>query len=180
MSKEIRKEDGRLACGDLLVGPRPDDDVLGYAYFQMKRHGLIERIWHVDPPNISEFLNWCNVPGVGIIGCWRMKSDVATIVGFGMVNGIRRTKGLSIGEIGFAFWPGSCSTREKLRLGAMMVQHVFEEYELDSLTGTTPVPNEPAIKFARMLGFAIHGPVEAYTTWGGKPCGAWISQLSRK
>ena len=173
------RENGCIRLRDLVVGPRPSDEVLAYSYLEWKREGTLHTVWMSDPPEIREYLEWLNKRD--LFGCWRLNTDVgvADFLGMGFVANTERMGKRSKAEIGFIFHAKKATLFEKIAMGRMLVEHVFVTGGYDAIFGTTPERNPAAVAYAKRLGFAMHGPIKDFCAWDGELCGVWISQMSR-
>jgi len=167
--------------GDIRVVPRPSDKMLAFAYLRFDREKLLDRIFYEGVPSISWFLQ--KYAEIQCFACYRVTGndqDEIELFGLGWV-GAQETlaNGWKKGEVGMAFFR---KTEHRLTVDGskLMLEYVFEELDFDVLYGTTPEQNPAAVAHARRLGFDIHGPVEGYCTWQGKPCGAMISSITRE
>lgn len=172
----------------LLVTPLVSEEMLAVAFLRFKAEGLLDRIFSEQQASLSWFIKHYSRDEISMLAC--LKEDLATkqMSPCGLAWIVNRT---SVGnppvfykaECGEAFFRHT-SPRETLEFGQMVVDWAFENCRILSLYGTTPEPNHVAVKYARRLGFNVHGPFPNYTAWVDEsgqrgPCGAYISVMSR-
>jgi hypothetical protein len=177
--QEYEKQDGIYRIGSLIVAPNLPEVVVAGAYLRFAKEDLLGQIFYEGIPSMVWFLNEFRKPDTHLLGCYQRVGDMADLRGLGWVNKITAgADGFRRAEVGIAFFRGT--TLRSVKFGGMMVDWIFENCKLDMIYGTTPVPNEPAWKYARALGMTLAGPVPNFTSWNGELCGVWISSLSRK
>lgn len=180
---KFRKTERWLESDSFVVGPPLTDDLLAFSYLRMKESDVLAKLFYQGVPDIMWFLR--ELSNMVTVGCYRRIFDVdgehPQLVGFGFISKAEpMEKGYTKAEVNFAFLPGLTNAFEKVSLGVAMLRFVFNEYGYDALFGTTPAKNPAAVKYAKLLGFTIHGPVKDSCTWQGELCPVFISQLSKR
>lgn len=160
------------------------EELLAAAYLLLQRDGLLDTVWYNGAPGLSDFLRWHRDKDKLYLGAFvRPTLDAGDselhLAGLGWLWSIQGPPGGRKAEVGFAYLKEHHGTRIPEELTRQMIQYCFDDLEMDALYGTTPEPNKLAIRFSKRLGFSQVGPLPAYCTWHGQPCGAIISYMSR-
>ncbi len=176
---------------NLLATPLVTEEMLAVAYLRFKSEGLLDRIFHEGSVSLSWFLKHYTRDNISMLACLTEDPQTKQMTPWGLAWIVNRTP---VGPAGApVFYKAECgeayfrhlSPRKTLEFGQLVVDWAFEKCDLLSLYGTTPEPNVPGIRYAKKLGFDIHGPFPNYTCWLDEttgqrvPCGAYISVMSR-
>jgi len=156
------------------VVPANQDEVLAHAYLRFQADGLLPMVFSEGETSLRWFLETYRSMHV-VAGM-----DGERLAGLGWLNKIidMGTAGWKA-DCGMAFFP-EISPWSKVRLGELFIDCAFEELNLQGLFGTTPEPNRRALRYAKKLGFQLHGPIPAMSAWEGKICAAYISSMTRQ
>ena len=168
--------------GNLIVAPKPSDEMLAWAYMRLKREELLDRVFHEGCPSLTWCLEWFTQPNTAVLGCFKQVDGRAEMRGLGWLNSFTVLHGKSDwrkAELGEAFFRG-VGMHETEQFGRLMLTWAFDELKMDVLFGSTPEPNRAAVLFARRMGFKMIGVADGYGLWNGEPCGCWISVLTRQ
>lgn len=157
-------------------------ELLATSYLRMKGDQIIDTVYYERVPTLMEYMARCLKPESICLGAFRnVSSKNAEFAGVSWIfdreeMGDHRVKG----EVGFCFFRKCASPDEKVLLGRMMAQILFEIYNCDLLIGTTPVDNKLALSYSKQLGFTQHGPIPGYLSWEGGASDAVVSVLAKQ
>jgi RimJ/RimL family protein N-acetyltransferase len=175
---QYTKENAIYSWKNLIVAPSPPEALLGEIYLRLAKEDLLGQVFYEGIPSLAWFLERFQKPDTDVLACFRRDGENALLSGLGWINNVKQSNdGYRRAEVGIAFF------RHQLRsieFGKMMLAWFFENREVDFLYGCTPEPNRPAWRYAKALGFTLHGPIPNFTSWKGEACGVMISALSRK
>lgn len=174
---------GLFRAGDLAVSKALTEDLIATAYLRLKAEGQIETVYYENIPLLSQHLRLMTAPDSILLGAFADRSAKGKGVEFcGMawvVNREEMGNGMSKAEVGFAFFRHIASPREKIELGKMMAQVLFDSFNVDVLIGTTPVDNKAARRYSKAIGFTLSGPIKNYISWEGALSDVIVSTLTK-
>jgi hypothetical protein len=168
-------------CGDIIVAPSPKDTALAFVYMTWEKEGLLPVIFHERPVSLTEFLNVYGAPSQITLAAYREGNPIE-ILGLGWVLDLVRMEGQAPflkANIGLGFLRG-VNIHDTGSAGRMMLEWMFQELDVNVLTGITPMPNRAICLFTKRIGFEVIGVAKDSTLWQGEPCDSQIAYLSRK
>ncbi len=173
---------------NLIASPDLTDDLLATAYLRFKADNLIQTIYYEGEPGINGWMRQMGNPETIRLGAFadRGKKGIRGekgVVFCGMAWVLnRQTLGnyMTKAEVGFGFFRHVATPREKVQLGKMMTQALFERFNIDVLIGTTPVDNRAAMEYSKSVGYGLHGPIPNYVTWEGALSDVAVSVLTKQ
>ena len=170
-------DDSVLQVGDLIVTPTVTQVQLAQAYIRMEEEGTLATVFYQKLPTLAEFMAEFLTAGRRVtLGCFRQQE----LCGLGWVfQPVTMDKYVKC-ETGMVFFRRQSNPRDNLSFGKMMLQVFFERYPVDVIFGVTPDPNKLALRYARKLGFSLHGPIPDYCSFGGELVDGWISHMSKE
>lgn len=173
--------DGILRSGNLIVTSCVTDTLLAQAYLTYQKEGTLPVIFYLQVPTIKQFIDAHLQVGQRItLGCFRIDEETgtSTFVGLGWVSDSVKMGGHYKAEIGIGMF--RCAGKDNLAFGKLMLAAFFQQYAIDVLFGCTPEDNKLALRYARKLGFSLHGPIPQYCSWHGELTAGWISHMSKE
>ena len=145
----------------------------------MKTSGRADDVFYAGPHDIRWVLDWVRSCNLFYI---TTKDDIVSGAGW-IQNAVVLRDGedaVSKGELGFGFTT-QCSAFEALESGKMILDDIFESYpRLEYLFGTTPVSNEKALKYARILGLEHVAVTPSFCCYKGNIESCVTTYLSQK
>ena len=167
--------------GKLHVYSDPGEKVLAATYLLFDREGMIETIWHADPPTISQFLEGAFRKNLTYYVCMFQPEgqERAEIAGLTWAYDVTRLGKATIATVGMAFLRAYQHRGIPREFANLAIDMGFEA-GLDVMYGYTPLPNVPALRFISQCGFHAIGDLPLYTTFKGEACGVRISVLTKE
>lgn len=105
--------------------------------------------------------------------------DAVEHAGLTMLDHILYTPALHRGVGSFLFFKEYWNRHDSMDLGWAVLNNWFGVLNADTIAGLTPIDNRAAILFIRRLGFVEAGRIPDFTTYGGGPCAAVSSYMTR-
>jgi hypothetical protein len=177
-----------LRDGNLVVTRKGVSEVaLAAAYTKMLAEGTLGTVFYQGIPTLRRFLEDHADPKRVVVGCYdhdpATPLETAEFCGLGWTGWPVEMEGFKKAECGMVFFGRSRrNPRTNVAFGKLMLRYFFEHVSdgcIDVIFGSTPEPNQIAIRYARKLGFSIHGPIPDFATWRGALCPIWVSHLSK-
>ncbi len=177
----VKGEDRVYRLGDLIVAPALSAEMLAYAYMRFRQEDLLKFIFYEGQPGIRWFLE--KYQELATLGCFEQVEgqENANLLGIGWLN--VQTSGEEVYmkrcEMGMAFFRG-VSPWKALEFDRIMIEWAFNHLGIAAMYGTTPEKNPTVLACLRRLGFEMFGPIPSYALWEKKPCGVFISAMTKE
>ncbi len=179
---------GAYRAGKLAVTTELTEDLLAEAFLRLKKDKLAETVWYEGVPSVSNYLKNCTEPDCINLGGFVDRTGSADprkpqgfdFVGMAWVyhqqlmsNHMRKA------EVGFAFFRHAATSRQKIQVGRIMTQALFERFNIDVIFGSTPDENQGALRYAKAVGFEISAQIPNAICWEGALSSVRISSLTK-
>lgn len=179
-SQQLNEEGLRLT-----IQRSPSEKVLASLYLKLWQEGLLPSFFHERVPELSEYLEMWKNPRNVVYACFlgSNESENFDVVGLGCGASLTPVGKSNRCEVSMVFLRSAqrMSSAVAMEFCEMVLDSAFtaEDLNLICVTGTTPVPNKPAVQFLRRIGFQEVGVMPACCTWDGEACDAVISVMTR-
>ncbi len=182
---------GTHRVDNLIVSTRLTDDLAAETYLRFKQDKLLETIYYESVPTILDFMERILRPSTITLGAFidrtngakplrRNSPKAVEYAGCSFVYDRQQMGNMMWkAEVGFGFFRHVATADEKVALGKIMIQALFESFNIDFLYGTTPIDNQAALEYARRVGFEIIAEIPEYLSFEGGLSTACISRLSK-
>jgi hypothetical protein len=181
MDMEFDKATSLYRAGNLAVSTGLDQKLLATAYLRLDFEKNLDLVYYEGVPSLLEFLKTCTAPEHICLGGFVDHGKGWEFCGLSWVFDRQQLgTGHWKAETGFAFFRHCAKPSEKVRIGQLMVEALFETFNISSLFGTTPAPNRAALKYARAVGFNVCGPIPNFVSFEGALADVYISNLTKQ
>ncbi len=170
---------GLYRSGGLGVSKHLTEELLATSYLRLKKEQTLETVFYERVPTLREYLD-TSANSICLGAFRKVGTKQVDFAGLSWIShrqemGNRMFKA----EVGFAFFRHCASPTEKVELGKMMTQVLFDLFNIDVLIGTTPVDNKLALGYSTQVGFGVHGPIPNYISWEGALSDVMVSVLTK-
>ena len=158
------------------------EDLLAAAYLRFKQEGLLPTYYHNYFPEITlrQFLDFHRLPRVEYLGCFLQDQATGRIelAGEGVINQSREYGGDRICEVGLGYFREFQKPRITTEFTEMLLDYVFIERGYAGCYGVSPIQNPTIHRFAKRMGFRVHGPLPFFVGWHGLSSSAYLYEMT--